>query len=241
MSVHTSFPQISSRFARFLCASREQVGPCSRSVCALLLMHQFQICVHQLPQCNASNYFFRASEHRCEGGCLRALHAAAARPHPSVRSGRSRLQHRPQPCGNLLQRCHCRRRRCRPHLAAAGPDLQAMSPVQATAADLQEIWSTLPSPAASVWSSTARTRTLALDAASTASVSSGVQVRDVAMCAPPLGRRVRERGLCGLRDASGAHGSAPQQPGAGRLVTEGYVAGVIKRGDSRFVLDSRNI
>ena len=80
MSVHTSFPQISSRFARFLCASREQVGPCSRSVCALLLMHQFQICVHQLPQCNASNYFFRASEHRCEGGCLRALHAAAARP-----------------------------------------------------------------------------------------------------------------------------------------------------------------
>ena len=98
-----------------------------------------------------------------------------------------------------------------------------------------------PSPAASVWSSTARTRTLALDAASTASVSSGVQVRDVAMCVPPLGRRVRERGLCGLRDASGAHGSAPQQPGAGRLVTEGYVAGVIKRGDSRFVLDSRNL
>jgi hypothetical protein len=83
MSVHTSFPQISSRFARFLCASREQVGPCSRSVCALLLiLHQFQICVHQLPQCNASNYFFRASEHRCEGGCLRALHAAAARPQP---------------------------------------------------------------------------------------------------------------------------------------------------------------
>ena len=44
-----------------------------------------------------------------------------------------------------------------------------------------------------------------------------------------------------VRDASGAHGSAPQQPGAGRLVTEGYVAGVIKRGDSRFVLDSRNL